>query len=377
MKKIFVMLLILAFAIMIIGCDEKEISPEDKCGDTVCDPVELKNGICPLDCGEVPGLSPVIETEAAPEPDHTREDGVLYLALMVHLEGWDEAPDNEIQFDRWTELTREVADLLEQYDAKGTFEMKPNFVEACENWDDNVASELYDRGHGIGIHADVGGPGTMKTGLTVEQMTAQIAEMKVDGEALLGHEIRHVSGICSSLDWVQAASQAGYEFTTGGVAMCGNSLDPENLPAGWTQQRLLEEFHNIFPDNLGDRVHPWRSSDASNWLEHDPNGEIVIFASDGVIEGMYEFHNEEIEGAHKTGEFNQDDLDQYIETLEEALEYSYADEVNMLYVALSIGNGADLEVFEQWLQSIEPYVESGQVEWKSLPEIYDAYVAME
>ncbi len=34
-------------------------------------------------------------------------------------------------------------------------------------------------------------------------------------------------------------------------------------------------------------------------------------------------------------------------------------------------------MLETWLQRIDTYVKAGQVEWKTLPEMYDAYVQNE
>ncbi len=45
------------------------------------------------------------------------------------------------------------------------------------------------------------------------------------------------------------------------------------------------------------------------------------------------------------------------------------------YVSTSLGGKLDLAILEQWLLAIEPYVESGQVQWNTLPEMYDAYAA--
>ncbi|MFO7929365.1 MAG: hypothetical protein R6U35_06840, partial [Candidatus Humimicrobiaceae bacterium] len=105
---------------------------------------------------------------------------------------------------------------------------------------------------------------------TGEDITDEIKIMKEDTEALLGHKVRHVSVIRSGLDRVKASIDAGYEFTTGGVTMFGFSLLEENLPKGYTKKKILSEFHGVFPPNLEDRIHPWRTSDGKNWLEHDP-----------------------------------------------------------------------------------------------------------
>ena len=37
----------------------------------------------------------------------------------------------------------------------------------------------------------------------------------------------------------------------------------------------------------------------------------------------------------------------------------------------------DQVLLEDWLQQIQPYVISGQVEWASLPDMYDVFVVWE
>jgi hypothetical protein len=48
--------------------------------------------------------------------------------------------------------------------------------------------------------------------------------------------------------------------------------------------------------------------------------------------------------------------------------------IKIYYVWWSIGEQIlDKALVEEWLQALEPYLASGQVEWKTLPEMYDAY----
>jgi hypothetical protein len=47
------------------------------------------------------------------------------------------------------------------------------------------------------------------------------------------------------------------------------------------------------------------------------------------------------------------------------------------YIGWSLGSPLDQELLESWLARIQPYVERGQVQWMTLPEMYDAYLAWE
>ncbi len=294
---------------------------------------------------------------------------VLYLGFMVHLEGWDEEVNNEDMFIRHADAARKLASIFEKHGAKATFEARPEFVAGCRNWNDNVLRELYDRGHGIGIHADVGGGGG---GLTQRRFAVEISEMKKDMEELTGVDILHVSGICSELDWVKAAIDGGYKFVTGTIGYCAMSLPQDKRPEEYKECPNPGKCHGVIPVELENRIHPWKTSTGQNWLENDPDGELVVLTESGVLESMAEYaKGEESIG----GEFTRSDIGVFIEMLEEALAYAETGAVNSLYVGLSIGSPDINEVlYKEWLTAIQPYVDSGKVEWKTLPEVYSAYI---
>ena len=293
---------------------------------------------------------------------------------MVHLEGWDEEASNEQAFNRHADAARRLAAMFEEHGAKATFETRPEFVEACRTWNDNVLLELYERGHGIGVHADVGGS-VEAEGLTQKDFAPKIAEMKSEMEELTGIGVVHVSGICSTLDWVRAAADAGYGFTTGAVGYCAMSLPVRERPEEYRFCRNPGQCHGLMPLDLEDRINPWRTSSGLNWLQRDPDGRLVILPSDGVIKSLAEERSGDSSGQN---EFTYEDIEAYLDTLEEALSLAKAGQVNILYVALSIGSpNLDKDLYGQWLSSVKPYVNSGRVEWKTLPEMYNAFLEWE
>ncbi len=312
-------------------------------------------------------LAPADETPPTEIP-------VLYLGMMIHLEGWFAEVDNEDSFNDHATATRALASTLEQYGAKGTFEAGPEFVRGSSNWNDNILGELAAAGHGVGVHADVGG-NVERESLDQESMAEILREMKFDFEKASGVEAQHVSGICSTLDWVEAAIQAGYQFTTGGVAYCVMSMPEEERPEEFRDCVNPGLCHDVFPTEVEDRINPWRMSTGDDWLEHDSEGELVYLASDGLLYG-YDKINEEI-GSNEP--MTQEDVDGFIVALEESLAAVEEDQINMMYVSWSIGNAsrATSPAIETWLQAVEPYVNAGLVEWATLPEVYDKYVQWE
>jgi len=170
------------------------------------------------------------------------------------------------------------------------------------------------------VHADIGGS-VEKEGLTQASFTSKLAEMKRAIESLTEIDDRHVSGICSTLEWVKAAIDADYEFTTGTVTYCVMSMPESIRPAEYKNCPNPRACHGTFPVEQRDRMHPWRTNTARNWLEKDPNGKLVILPASGVLKGM----KEEMEGNLGIGakdEFTEEDIGAYIDLLEEAISYA-------------------------------------------------------
>ncbi|MFH1456227.1 MAG: hypothetical protein ABIF40_04735 [archaeon] len=309
------------------------------------------------------------------QPEEVTEESVLYLGMMVHLESWDEETIDEDLFNRHVEVIRTMADVFEKYDAKLTFESREQLSQGIINWEDNILQELYDRGHGIGAHADLGGT-PIEQGKFIQLLTTRKREM----DNLLTTDVRHVSGICSENDWVEATIEAGYEFTTGGVAYCVMSMPEELRPEEYKNCANPGECHDAFPSEIEDRIHPWRISSGLNWIEEDPDGELVFFPSSSVLYNLYE----DSLGTATYGtnaEFTEEDLDEFFIRLDKALTYVDSEQFNMMYFSWSIGSrervNNNIDLFEQWFERLQHYIDSGQVEWQTIPGMYDLYLDWE
>jgi hypothetical protein len=326
-----------------------------KCGDGICDRIERERGVCPKDCADV-------------------KPGTVYFGLMVHLEGWNNEMYDQPMFDRHADEARKLANIFEDYCAKVTFEASPEFVAGCKAWGDNVLQELHDRGHGVGVHADKGyyPPGS---GYTLAQFTSEIKQMKDDLEDLVNFNIQHVSGICSDLDWAKAAIDAGYVFTTGGVGYCAMSMPVNMRPAEYRNCRNPSLCHGNMPLEMKDRIHPWRINTAKgDWTVDDPDGRLVNIASDGGIKSVYE-DTLSPAATHGSNAYSDDDIPVLIDKVEEAISLSEAGKVNVLYFSLSIGaEDVDPVFYNKMFTAMQPYIDSGQLEYKTMNEMYEEYI---
>lgn len=313
----------------------EEIHP---CGDGICDGPENANN-CPMDCEETSVDQPI------------DQQTVLYLGVMIHLEGWHDDKD-QAKFEQHARLVREYASLFETYGARLTWESK-EFTDGSIKWGDNVLLEMQERGHGVGVHADIGG----QQDYDCTRFTPDLRAEKKQLESL-GVTVLHLSGNTSHCDWVTASAEADYVFTTGQVAYSVMSMPEEMRPPEFKNCPTPVKCHDVFPTELEDRIHPWRMNSGADWTISS-SGPLVMLAESGPAPE------------------NLADIDGFILDLEEALALVEPGKVNIYYVGKSIGSPFDTEVVEQWLQRVQPYVETGQVKWATLPEMYEAFVAWE
>jgi hypothetical protein len=308
-------------------------------------------------------------SSATATPAPATGPAVLQIGIMVHLEGWHDDTDKG-RFAEHALLIRDYAALFEKHGAKLTWASK-EVTEGIIRWGDNVLLEMQQRGHGVGVHADIGGEKSYDCARFAGDLRAE----KVQLESL-GLTVRHVSGIVSTCDWVTAAADAGFLFTTGNVAYSVMSMPVEKRPAEYRDCKSPSACHDTFPTELADRINPWRAEDGTNWLTDNRKGHLVILPASGGIALM----GEEASGAAMKGNeapYDQADLDAFFSQLDAALALARPDRVNTYYVSWSLGSTLDQAVLEKWLAQLESYVKSGRAKWSTLPEMYDSYVAWE
>jgi hypothetical protein len=301
----------------------------------------------------------------------TGNRGKVYFGFMVHLEGWVEETNNRELFEKHMDAAFDLADVFERYGAKVTFEASPETIQASGTWD-NFLLDLQNRGHGIGVHADRGY--STDPNYNLRLFTTELRKMKSEAESL-GLIIQHVSGTCSELDWAKASIDAGYLFTTGGVGYCAMSMPEEMRPDEYKYCPNPGQCHGNMPLLIDDRIHPWRINTAKgDWTEDDPNGKLVILASDGGIKNLYEY-SQDPKASHGDMEYTDEDLEILIEKVEEALTLADPDKINILYFSLSIGKAdVDRIFYEKMFAALQHYLDTGRLEYKTMNEMYVEYM---
>jgi len=363
MRLFKIILLVVACALLLAGCSTPTVPGAQPASDTKpqtpANPIPEKSA----PASEKPLSGSVLTPLQNVSPDG---QGVLHFTVMVHLEGWEDGM-NESKFLRHAELVREYADLFEKYGAVMTLESK-EFTTGCINWNDNVLLEMQERGHGIGVHADIGG--NKRT--TQAEMNVGILEMK---QELLSLDVtvRHISGVCSDKDWVTACLNAGFEATTVSVSYGLWSLDESIRPDGFVPYENPGEGHAPYPWDASLSVLPWYADSGSDWIFPKDSG-LLIIPSGIALTAAYENASGDSDGAG-TFVLDEKDIDIWRQTLDEVLVYTDSGVVNTYYAAYSLGSPMDIIVLEQWLALIDEYVQDGRIVWSTIPEMIDLYYA--
>jgi hypothetical protein len=295
------------------------------------------------------------------------EAPVLLLGLMVHLEGWD--LQDQALYAQYVTTVDAYVDVFEAHGAKLTLE-NSNAIAASAAAGDDFLVDLERRGHTVGVHADLGGGGPIP--YSQGQFALDLTVMKDDMEDLGVAQVRHVSGVCSELDWVTAALDAGFEFITGNVGYCAMSLPVDDRPEAYRDCENAASCHGMLPEDVPGRLHPWRARDGATWLTPDPDGSVVILPSSSGIHCQ-----DEDPASTAPCEYTDADIDAQLAEMEDALGQLDPDQLNTWYLSWSLGMPIDPTLLDQWLTRVDAYVADGTVQWSTIGEMYDAYLATE
>lgn len=333
-----------------------------------------------------------VPREQVKEQVEVEEDGVLYLTTITHLEKYDEERgwwdySNEDYYDLHVEHLLAFSDLYDEYGAVMTVEASMSIAENIPNYDFNILAELESRGFGIGAHMDLGVDvskskvsGVITADMDYDELVSTMATQKDLIDALLEGEIVHNSGTPFPGDWVGASVEAGFSCHTSAVSYYLASLDEENRIPGWTDEFIMDEnYHSTYPFDHSDRIHPWGMSSSENWIEEDPDGELFYIPGESGLhlDFLHEFYVEGVTSHNElldTAEFTVEDVDAFMELLDKELRYVEAGEMNSFYVMVSMNSinadrQNDFVLFRDLLGRIGEYVEEGEVEWRSIPEV--------
>ena len=163
------------------------------------------------------------------------------------------------------------------------------------------------------------------------------------------------------MDWVTAASDAGYKAVTGVVEYCLKSLPLDQQLPEIQSCEGPALCHDAFPSDVAQMVNPWRALDGLTWTEPADEGLLIVNAAGPLP-------CESQPGATATCDF---------QIIEEALAARQPGQFHALFFIRSYGSPMQEDVLTTFYEGLMPYIERGDVVWQTMPELIEAYEAFE
>jgi hypothetical protein len=291
----------------------------------------------------------------------------LNLAFTFHLEG-QSLVASQTAFDRYVENMRATAAIFHRYAAHPTWEAA-ELVEkiAKGTLTPNILKELENGGDAIGLHANGAGYVPNDPNYSVDKMEAELKRQKgyVDS---LGLTVRHVSNICSSIDWVTAVRRANFEAVTGVITFCLKSLSAP--PAEATSCASPDKCHSAYPAETVEQISSWYAESGANWTTPATSG-LMVVPTAGALPCAYEESLPDAGAPTRCG-YGEDDATTALGYVEQAVGARTPGKVHSYVFVASFGQTPDAQVFESLLSQIKAkYIDTGKARWTTVPGIID------
>ncbi len=378
-KKI---LLIFTF-LLLISCSSEELS-YDECDlnqDGTTSNLEKKHCLPDNQLETIPGN--LEEKSEENQDDYLIEEEAeqkeslnqpIFLTTMTHMEGGHNDDQSEFEFERHINQLTFAMDLADEYGAKITVESEKPFSKANTIWDNNFMQEIFNRGHGVGTHCDIG---FKSEGLSYGDYVDQLKENKELVDDLIGAENNWgCSGAGSALDWVSGLQEAGFIYVNGVVGMHLLAIPLDERPEGYSDSAIMSggRYHDHIPTEILDRTYLRMLSDANDF-EDDGNGLIVSAGSMGklsaISEGGYD------SGAYiKEAELSSADIDKFVELLydiDDQRDRSKISKVD-LYFAVNQWKENEEDHLRYFFEKMQELEKEGIIKWATQKEVVETYL---
>ncbi len=305
----------------------------------------------------------IVSADVANDTRVTTEMQPLYLAFTFHLEA-EQLVADETSFTRYVDNIRSTAELFHKNGAIATWEAA-EIVEKSKTYGVNILKELETGGDAIGLHANGAGYVPTDKNYSTEKMEAELLKQRANIDAL-GVTVRHVSNICSSVDWVRAVQTAKFEAVTGVIEYCLKSLPDPGAAANCDGP---QHCHTAYPYEIKDSVSSWYAESGSNWTTPAVSGTLILPTANPVPCSA-----EVASGAVSPTQcgYANDDATATLAQIEMAVAARKPGKVNSHVLVASFGQTPNSQVMQTLLQEIKTrYVDTGKAIWAKVPDLID------
>jgi len=322
------------------------------------------------------------EIDTPAEEVFEKPENQLYLTVMTHMERPFMDDQNESIFLQHVEELRYAMELADEVGAILSIESEQSFALANEIWDLNIMNEIFENGHSVQTHCDLGSS-YIRTELTPTEFSVGFKENKTLVDNLIGVENNlGCSGGPGVNDWALGASIAGFKYLNGIVGGHLLAMPYENRPGTiWTDEYLESDgWHAELPEDPYERIYPIPFANARDF-EADENP--VIIAMPGTIGALYfAFEDDgvgELDPCKKNGncEFTIEDIDATIEKILDISDH-YDPERGVAKITIYIQSALYIEeneaVLKYFFSEIGKLEDRGIFNFGTHKEIYEAYI---
>ena len=289
----------------------------------------------------------------------------LLVAFQLHIEEvvgrrvyYNES--REVFLER-AEVLDELARVFEKHGAKLSIQTEKQFADADVKFGRYILRELKRRGHGIGVQSHMGHH-IKELGLETDEEKLEYTKAVKDVVAVaLGEEPTNIGG--------------GFEMENIGLlGVCDGCL-------GFISMTAVEKPYHSMTGKIPSRLHPWIlppvqmiNLKTEEWMNHDESGSIVY------IPGWYKSSVFEVDCRR-----NPDCFEPVKASFQEALKDAEDGKINTWYASSHLYQCGEtpeeveaiMKAYDEWLASLEPLADKGEIAFLTFDEIAEIYLKWE
>ncbi len=315
----------------------------------------------------------VISMDDVDEPENQ-----LYLTIMTHMEHEFTDDENEMGFLLHVEQLRFAMELADTVGAILSIESEKPFAIANSIWGINILQEIFESGHGVQTHCDLGSR-YADIEISAEDYSKSFERNKSIIDDLIGEENNlGCSGGGSINDWATAASLAGFKYLNGIVGAHLLAIPYENRPdEKWTDEYIKGDgWHVSLPEDIYEAIYPIPLADSNDLIADD---DPVIIMMPGSIDRLDYAAEDEDDKCRKSSscEFTAQDVDVIVASIIDVAEH-YDPERGVakmtVYIPSNLYVKDNVVLLNYFFSEIGKLEDMGLFNFGTHKEIYEAYI---
>ncbi len=288
----------------------------------------------------------------------------VYFGMMIHLEDEWQDSSNINAFNNHVNGLKLAVSFVKPYNARFTAEASYQFARACVKWNNNILQEMIDSSMGVGCHA--GKSSYYKLAKNeVDKLVSPNMNLGVSGGMGPGDTL-------NTNNWVDSADVAGLKYVDGPTYFAYLQVPISDRPNNESDSLILNElYHDPVPPDFSERIFPHKVSSAFTWNKDTTGNILLLTGSLGEFTAISEgrsncFPNCVLDSA------DVDTVINYVSLAIQLAKQKNKPAVVYMHTPLKLYKPQNKKFFDYLFQSLQQFVISGDLEYKTQLEIYQA-----